>query len=93
MAILSRPPTSLAATRNRQPNGMIVSPKCLPRRPVSSSRWTTPAPGGGWQILSVWESESDLQRYFESAVKPYLPPEAPMAQSIAQVQQVITPQC
>ena len=52
----------------------------------------TPAPDGGWQILSVWESESDLQRFFESAVKPYLPPEAPMAQSIAQVHQVITPQ-
>jgi heme-degrading monooxygenase HmoA len=52
----------------------------------------TPAPDGGWQILSVWESEADLQRYFESAVKPYLPPEAPMAQSIAQVHQVITPQ-
>ncbi len=49
-----------------------------------------PAPDGGWQILSVWESESDLQRYFESAVKPYLPPDAPMAQSIAQVHQVIT---
>ncbi len=49
-----------------------------------------PAPDGGWQILSVWESESDLQRYFESAVKPYLPPDAPMAQSIAQVNQVIT---
>lgn len=52
----------------------------------------TPAPDGGWQILSVWESESDLQRFFESAVKPYLPPEAPMAQTIAQVHQVITPQ-
>lgn len=51
-----------------------------------------PAPDGGWQILSVWESESDLQRFFESAVKPYLPPEAPMDQSIAQVHQVITPQ-
>jgi heme-degrading monooxygenase HmoA len=50
-----------------------------------------PAPDGGWQILSVWESESDMQRYFESAVKPYLPPDAPMAQSIAQVHQVITP--
>ncbi len=49
-----------------------------------------PAPDGGWQILSVWETESDLQRYFESAVKPYLPPDAPMAQSIAQVHQVIT---
>ena len=51
----------------------------------------TPAPDGGWQILSVWESESDLQRYFESAVKPFLPPEARMDQSIAQVHQVIKP--
>lgn len=51
-----------------------------------------PAAEGGWRILSIWESESDLQRYFESAVKPYLPPEAAMAQSIEQVHQVITPQ-
>lgn len=52
----------------------------------------SPAPDGGWQILSVWESESDLQRFFESAVKPYLSSDAPMAQSIVQVHQVIMPQ-
>ncbi len=51
-----------------------------------------PAAEGGWRILSVWESESDLQRFFESAVKPYLPSDAPMAQSIEHVHQVITPQ-
>ena len=44
-----------------------------------------PAPDGGWQIMSVWESESDLQRFFDSAVKPFLPTGATAAGSIAQV--------
>jgi hypothetical protein len=44
-----------------------------------------PAAEGGWQLVGVWESEADLARFFESAVKPYLPPDANMAQTISEV--------
>jgi hypothetical protein len=50
-----------------------------------------PATEGGWQIFSIWESRADLERYFESAVKPYLPPDAPMAQEITEGLRVLLP--
>lgn len=31
----------------------------------------------GWRLIQVWESERDLQRYFEERVKPFLPPNSP----------------
>ena len=34
-----------------------------------------PAPGGGWRVVEMWESEEDGQRWFDETVKPNLPPE------------------
>jgi hypothetical protein len=50
-----------------------------------------PAPEGGWQIVSVWESEADLMRYFDSAVRPYLAPEAAIPPTAEPVAHVIRP--
>ena len=36
---------------------------------------------GGWQIVSVWETEKDFQRYFDQHVKPNLPPGPDAGQS------------
>jgi hypothetical protein len=47
----------------------------------------------GWRLVQVWESEEDLQRFFDEHVKPYLPPNAPSpadAQRIYQLAHVVT---
>ena len=46
----------------------------------------------GWRLVQVWESEDDLQRFFDEHVKPYLPPNAPSpadAQRIYQLAHVV----
>lgn len=39
----------------------------------------------GWRLVQVWQSEGDLQRFFDEHVKPYLPPNSP---SPADVQRI-----
>lgn len=46
----------------------------------------------GWRLVQVWDSEEDLQRFFDEHVKPYLPPDAPSpadAQRIYQLAHVV----
>jgi hypothetical protein len=33
-----------------------------------------PSPSGGWRVVEIWESEADGDAFFETAVKPNLPP-------------------
>jgi hypothetical protein len=33
-----------------------------------------PSPSGGWRVVEVWESEADSEKWFETGVKPNLPP-------------------
>ena len=33
-----------------------------------------PSPSGGWRVVEVWESEADSENWFNSGVKPNLPP-------------------
>jgi len=33
-----------------------------------------PSPSGGWRVVEIWESEEDGDAFFDSAVKPNLPP-------------------
>jgi heme-degrading monooxygenase HmoA len=37
---------------------------------------TGPADGGGYQIVTVWDSQEDFQHWFENHVRPVLPAEA-----------------
>jgi len=46
---------------------------------------------GGWRVVSVWESETDFAEYFDRAVRPALPPDAPMP-VIADVAHLIQPE-
>jgi heme-degrading monooxygenase HmoA len=32
---------------------------------------------GGWRLVSVWEKREDFRHFYESAVKPNLPPGTP----------------
>ena len=34
-----------------------------------------PNPSGGWRVVEIWESEADGQKWFETNVKPNLPPD------------------
>ena len=34
-----------------------------------------PSPAGGMRIVEIWESEADAQAWFDTNVKPNLPPE------------------
>ena len=34
-----------------------------------------PSPSGGWRVVEVWESEADGQTWFDTNVKPNLPPD------------------
>ena len=33
-----------------------------------------PSPSGGWRVVEIWESEADGDAFFDTAVKPNLPP-------------------
>ncbi|MGZ6982897.1 MAG: hypothetical protein ACXVH5_12085 [Ilumatobacteraceae bacterium] len=33
-----------------------------------------PSPSGGWRVIEVWETEEDGHNWFETNVKPNLPP-------------------
>jgi len=33
-----------------------------------------PSSSGGWRVVEIWESEEDGDAFFDSAVKPNLPP-------------------
>jgi len=48
------------------------------------------ATAGGWQLISVWDSEEDFARYFRTAVEPQLPPGAP-GPSITELAHVLQP--
>lgn len=34
-----------------------------------------PSPSGGWRVIETWESEDDARAWFETNVKPNLPPD------------------
>lgn len=42
----------------------------------------------GWRLVQVWDSEEDLQRFFDENVKPYLPPDAPNPADVQRIYQL-----
>lgn len=34
-----------------------------------------PSPNGGWRVVEMWDSEEDGKNWFETNVKPNLPPD------------------
>lgn len=42
----------------------------------------------GWRLVQVWDSEEDLQRFFDENVKPYLPPGAPSLVDVQRIYQL-----
>lgn len=42
----------------------------------------------GWRLVQVWDSEEDLQRFFDEHVKPYLPPDAPSQADVQRIYQL-----
>ena len=33
-----------------------------------------PSPSGGWRVVEIWDSEAQAEEWFQSNVKPNLPP-------------------
>src|SRR5579871_6546111 len=46
---------------------------------------------GGWRVLEVWESEGQWRQWFDTAIKPNLPPGAREYTELARLAQVVHP--
>lgn len=45
----------------------------------------------GWRAISIWESREDFERFFEIAIKPNLPPGAPVRDTVSDLRHVLLP--
>lgn len=45
----------------------------------------------GWRAISIWESMEDFERFFEAAIKPNLPPGAPVRDAVSELRHVLLP--
>jgi hypothetical protein len=43
----------------------------------------------GWRIVSIWDSREDFERFFESAIKPNLPPGGPSRDLVSDLRFVL----
>ncbi|HTN80453.1 MAG TPA: hypothetical protein VMK16_12320 [Acidimicrobiales bacterium] len=50
-----------------------------------------PNPSGGWRVLEVWESEEDGDNFFNTAVKPNLPPGVEPTRTYHRLHTVVAP--
>ena len=46
----------------------------LKQSPGFISHANGPRQGGGWQVVELWESKEDFERWYEASVRPNLPP-------------------
>lgn len=45
----------------------------------------------GWRAISIWESREDFERFFDAAIKPNLPPGAPVRDAVSELRYVLLP--
>src|SRR5713226_2877828 len=45
----------------------------------------------GWRVISIWDSREDFERFFDSAIKPNLPPGAPARDVVSDLRAVLLP--
>lgn len=45
----------------------------------------------GWRVVSIWESREDFQRFFDTLIKPNLPPGAPERDAVSDLRFVLIP--
>ena len=43
----------------------------------------------GWRVVSIWDSREDFERFFDSAIKPNLPPGAPTRDLVSELRYVL----
>jgi hypothetical protein len=46
----------------------------------------------GWRAVSIWQSREDFERFFEAAIKPNLPPGAPVRDTVWELRYVLLAQ-
>jgi hypothetical protein len=46
----------------------------------------------GWRAISIWESREDFERFFDAAIKPNLPPGAPVRDTVSELRYVLLPE-
>jgi len=46
---------------------------------------------GGWQIVEVWDTEEDEQRWFDESVRPELPPKTNPSITVVTVHNAVFP--
>lgn len=46
---------------------------------------------GGWRVVSIWDSREDFDRFFDSAIRPNLPPGAPSRDVVSDLRFVLLP--
>jgi hypothetical protein len=45
----------------------------------------------GWRIISVWSSRRAFQHFYDAAIRPNLPPGAPMRDAVSDLHRVVVP--
>lgn len=45
----------------------------------------------GWRVVSIWDSREDFERFFDSAIRPNLPPGAPSRDVVSDLRFVLLP--
>jgi hypothetical protein len=45
----------------------------------------------GWRAISIWESREDFERFFDAAIRPNLPPGAPVRDVVSELSHVLLP--
>lgn len=84
---------------------VLVTTEIPGATPGDAERWATLAerlrrqPGfvfqadgaiaGGWRVISVWNSREDFQRFYDSEIKPNLPPGAPQRDEVNELRDVV----
>jgi len=43
----------------------------------------------GWRVVSIWETQEDFERFFDSAIKPNLPAGAPARDRVSELRYVL----
>lgn len=43
----------------------------------------------GWRAISVWKSRDDFEHFYDTAIKPNLPPGAPVRDAVSELRHVV----
>ena len=46
----------------------------------------------GWRVISVWDSQTDFQRFYDTTIKPNLLPGAPSRDVVSELRGVVLPE-